>query len=176
MDTKEVSGAAEDSPFGPWLLVSYGSKYGKGNGGTRNIGKAGNWGRMSGGGVQAVKTGVENISIDGVFEVLNEEMDDVVNDDSVSARGGSLSTSGGKSKQQVTQNINIVYDEDDCYKALDNPRVLQQLHKDVIASMAFDNQVEVDSNNKASKIDIIYDATFEVAASNLKEVMARVIE
>ncbi|KAI9180449.1 hypothetical protein LWI28_004880 [Acer negundo] len=67
MDTKEVSGVAEDSPFGLWLLVSYGSKYGKGNGGTRNIGKAGNRGKMSGGGVKAVKIGVENISIDEVL-------------------------------------------------------------------------------------------------------------
>ncbi|KAI9195700.1 hypothetical protein LWI28_017306 [Acer negundo] len=89
-----------------------GSKYGiKGNDGTWNIGKAGNEGRMRGGGFQDVKTGVVNISIDGVlgnwnvencenyrskngktsknafdkvggsrFEVLNEEMDEVVND------------------------------------------------------------------------------------------------
>ncbi|KAK0599167.1 hypothetical protein LWI29_002894 [Acer saccharum] len=88
----------------------------------------------------------------------------------------SLSTSGGKSKQQVTQNINPVCDEDACDEVLDDSGVLQQLHKDVIASMAFDNQVEVDSNNKASKIGITYDATFEVAASNLKDAMARVIE
>ncbi|KAK1583569.1 hypothetical protein Q3G72_025090 [Acer saccharum] len=231
MDTKEVSGAIEDSPFGPWLLVSYGSKYGRGNGGTRNIGKAGNGGKINGGGVQAIKTGVENISIDGVlgngnvgksenyrsknsktsknafdkvggsrFKVLNEEMDDIVNDvaqeqqkvggsqerlgskkkdvlkEITNKAGSSLSTSGGKSKQQVTQNINPVCDEDACDEVLDDSGVLQQLHKDVIASMAFDNQVEVDSNNKASKIGITYDATFEVAASNLKDAMARVIE
>ncbi|KAI9182434.1 hypothetical protein LWI28_025333 [Acer negundo] len=77
MDTNKVSGDIESSPFAPWLLVSCGSKYGrKGNGGIGNIGKASNEGRMSGGGFQAVKIGVENISIDGVLgngEVGNSE-------------------------------------------------------------------------------------------------------
>ncbi|KAK1558818.1 hypothetical protein Q3G72_007070 [Acer saccharum] len=107
-------------------------------------------------------------------------MDEVVNDVAHEQKkvGGSQKRLGSKKKdvlKEITNKAGIC-DEDTCDEDLDDPRVLQQLHKDVIASMVFDNLVEVVSNDKVSKIDITYDATFEVAASNLKEVMSRVVE
>ncbi|KAK2653124.1 hypothetical protein Ddye_012980 [Dipteronia dyeriana] len=66
MDMNQPSDTVEKSLFGPWLLVSYGSKYGrKGNGGAGNIDKAAHMGRMSGRGVQTAKTGQENPSMVG---------------------------------------------------------------------------------------------------------------
>ncbi|KAI9180665.1 hypothetical protein LWI28_007035 [Acer negundo] len=69
---------------------------------------------------------------------------DITNEFSSIAQLGKHIKKSQIEKKGVTQNINPVCDE-----VLDDPGVLQQLHKDVIASMAFDNHVEVNSNHKA---------------------------
>ncbi|KAK4848966.1 hypothetical protein QYF36_019257 [Acer negundo] len=157
MDTNKVSGDIESSPFAPWLLVSCGSKYGrKGNGGIGNIGKASNEGRMSGGGFQAVKIGVENISIDGVLgngEVGNSE---------------NYGSKNGKTSKHAFDKVG-----DPRFEVLN-----EEMDKVVNDVLREQNKVGCShkSNDKVNKIDITYDATFEVAASNLKKVMSRVVE